>query len=344
VEEPFMAKVIRSVLPMFLVAALSTLNVVNKVTAGSNLENSIAISLPLVFLLPELKPHTIFDGHNNKRDNAKRVGFFERFTGMTHLLTDNTMLFSMFFGLVIASCTWGEGTIAQHVQESLCNCATVPVWVVVPGLFPEWITIGGITLASGVAFFVWLWNRVVLSSHNYPRTAGWTVLYFGFTLFAPPCLTPKLLELVLSLFSCDDATLGVVGNFFIWLSMCVPYYNYVQYSAVKTRIIESSKSLIHPGRSAFCPPPIDKDGTLSSEEASTFYGGGFNWDAYDKKKGDLVKNDLNATVAAAEDDTNKPKTKKGKFAKKLHSELKSVWRCKEDKKFLNVTLGPDHEI
>ena len=68
------AKVIRSVLPIFLVAALSTLNVINKTTDNANLENSIAISLTLVFLLPELKPHTTFFTKRKDGDGKKGKG------------------------------------------------------------------------------------------------------------------------------------------------------------------------------------------------------------------------------------------------------------------------------
>ena len=195
----------------------------------------------------------------------------------------------------------------------------------------------------GAFILVVSWSKWVLRQPT-PWCLVWGMILFTFVLIVPPFYTPSLLELVTSvLFTCDDATLGVVGNFLIWLSMCVPYYHYREYGKLKARILKSSFSKKHPKRLAFCKGDDQKGTKLDDEEYKVQYGSDFMWDAYDKKKRVLMEQHLNSTVVAAEDDMAKEKDKKGKQPQKLHSRLESVWECKEDKKFLNVCLGPTHE-
>ena len=114
VEEPWGAKVIRSVLPIFLVAALSTLNVINKTEDNANLENSIAISLTLVFLLPELKPHTIFTQRKDGGGGGGGGGWFGGVGAITAVTSDDLMIILLFLGLVLASCNWSPDSMAQR--------------------------------------------------------------------------------------------------------------------------------------------------------------------------------------------------------------------------------------
>ena len=292
VEDPWGAKVIRSVLPIFLVAALSTLNVINKTLDNANLENSIAISLTLVFLLPELKPHTTF--FTKKRDgDGKGVGGSHASSWAImpaiDITSDNLMIIFLFLGLVLASCNWSNESIAQQMQDKICAKAGNAASGFREEYLPAEVDFGygvvagipGALVAVGFSFLVLLWHRMIYGcSTTKADPLKWAysclIMVFAFWVawILPVAVAPELWKDVLALFKCDDATLGYFGNLFIWLSLFIPYYNYLLYKTMAAKIQTTSyaKDKKDPSRRAFCPS--DESGAAGSS---------YKWDAYDTK-------------------------------------------------------------
>ena len=109
VEESAWSKLLRVYLPIVLVAILSWLNVVNNESKGETndrLANSIAITLAVIFILPELKS-----------SSAPAMGPFE---------SNDWLIVTLFFGVILSSVTFPDAKGDSWTDDFKCasdpNC------------------------------------------------------------------------------------------------------------------------------------------------------------------------------------------------------------------------------
>ena len=184
-----------------------------------------------------------------------------------------------------------------------------------------------------------LFLGLVMSSVDVPQLDGWCRSIFG----SPAILGEQSVgEVLPDLFpACKKADdyIRLIGVCCIWISMCIPIYHWFCYRNLKQRIASTKFSKKHPGRLAFCPPSASlTSGSKAKESVHQVGPSSFKWESYKEgsKATELDRDQLSAMVAVVGND--------GEEKEKLHTRLESVWNGTKTagKKYLDVTLGPNH--